>query len=79
MSDDQRTPVKVLRSGPRHPKRAKHGCQLPEDGKLEIGTIVRCVSCGKRYELKRVPPQRVGGGVKAGYVGWIRRYWLWPR
>lgn len=68
--------VEVLRSA-HHP--ANHKCQLPEHGKFEIGTLVRCVSCGKRYEMKRVPSQRVGGGIKAGYVGWVRRYWPWPR
>lgn len=68
--------VEVLRSAQLKPK---HKCLLPERGKLEIGAIVRCRSCSRRYEMKRVPPQRVGGGVKAGYVGWVRRYWPWPR
>lgn len=72
--------VEVLRSGPGQPHRTNHNCQLPEHSKYEVGTVIRCVPCGRRYELKRVPSQRAsGGGYQPGGIMWVRRYWPWPR
>ncbi len=63
----------IIRNGPK----PVHVCQYPDlyrSPELKVGAVWRC-NCGRRWTLEKVA-HRTGAH---GSLGWVRRFWPWPR